>query len=75
MVTAGHSPTAGVAWLVGRAGGIYVTTDGARFERVPFVETTDLVSVVAVDNRQATVTTADGRVFRTITRGATWTAQ
>jgi hypothetical protein len=73
MLTAGHSPSPSIAWLVGRAGTIFVTTDGSRFERVPFVEGADVVSVVAVDGRQATVTTADGRQFSTADRGATWT--
>ena len=71
-VTAGHSPSATVAWFVGTAGTIYVTADGTRFEPVPFVSSTDLASVVAVDDRQATVTTVDGRVFRTTDRGVSW---
>ena len=71
-LTAGHSPSASVAWLVGPAGTIYVTSDGTRFEKIPFVEPVDLVAVVAIDDRQATVTTADGRVFRTMDRGVTW---
>jgi hypothetical protein len=69
---AGHAPSVNVVWLVGDAGAIYVTSDGARFARVPFVESTNLAAVVAVDDRQATVTAADGRVFRTTDRGATW---
>lgn len=71
-LTAGHSPSASVAWLVGPAGTIYVTSDGTRFEKIPFVEPVDLVAVVAIDDRQATVTTADGRSFRTMDRGGTW---
>ena len=71
-LTAGHSPGGSVAWLVGRSGAIYLTTDGSQFERVPFVEAVDLTSVVATDDRQATVTTADGRRFTTTTRGSTW---
>jgi hypothetical protein len=71
-LTAGHSPSASIAWLVGPAGTIYVTTDGTRFEKVPFIEPIDLVAVAATDDRQATVTTADGRVFRTMDRGVTW---
>lgn len=73
LLTAGHSPAPSIAWLVGRAGAIYVTTDGSRFERIAFLETADVVSVVAVDDRQGTVTTADGRQFTTTDRGATWT--
>jgi photosystem II stability/assembly factor-like uncharacterized protein len=71
-LTAGHSPTASVAWLVGKAGAIFVTTDGIRFELVPFVSSVDLAAVIAVDDREATVTTIDGRAFRTADRGRTW---
>jgi hypothetical protein len=71
-LTAGHSPSASVAWLIGPAGTIYMTSDGTRFEKIPFIEPVDLVSVVAIDDRQATVTTADGGAFRTMDRGVTW---
>jgi hypothetical protein len=67
---AGHAPSSSVAWVVGR--GILVTTDGTRFDPVPFTENVDLVSVVAVDDRQATVTTVDGRRFTTTNRGQSW---
>jgi len=72
-LTAGHSPGASVAWLVGRGGSIYVTTDGTRFSRVPFTESTDLIAVLAINDNEATVTTADGRLFHTADRGLTWT--
>ncbi len=72
-ISGGHSPAASVAWLVGKAGAIFVTTDGAEFQQVPFVSSADLVSVVAVDDRQATVTTAEGRQFQTTNRGLNWT--
>ena len=71
-LTAGHSSSTMVAWLVGQAGAVYVTADGSRFEKVPFIEPIDLVGVIAIDDRQATVTTADGRVFQTMDRGLTW---
>jgi photosystem II stability/assembly factor-like uncharacterized protein len=71
-LTAGHSPGGSVAWLVGRGGLVYVTSDGTRFERLPFVEAIDLTAVVAIDDQQATVTAADGRAFSTTNRGATW---
>jgi photosystem II stability/assembly factor-like uncharacterized protein len=61
-----------VLWLVGRGGVIYVSSDGANFERVPFVDSSDLLSVVAVNSREATVTTIDGRTLRTTDRGVTW---
>lgn len=72
VLTAGHSPAPDVAWLVGTGGIVLRTTDGSRFERVPFVESVDLVAVNAVDDRQATVTTSDGRVFHTVDGGTTW---
>ena len=68
----GHSPTGDVLWLVGRSGTIYVTTDGVKFDHVPFADGTDLASVVAVNDREAIVTTIDGRSFRTTDRGLTW---
>ena len=71
-LTGGSSPAPSVCWLVGRAGAIYVTTDGLRFVRVPFRERTDFVSIQATDGRRATVVTTDGRTMRTEDQGATW---
>lgn len=71
-LTAGHSPASSIAWLVGRRGAVYITTDGSSFLRLPFLEPVDLVAVSAVDDREATVTAADGRTFRTTNRGETW---
>jgi hypothetical protein len=75
LIVAGHAPSTNVAWVVGRAGAIFVTTDGTRFESVPFPEPVDLVTVAAIDDRQASVTTADGRRFATSDRGASWRRQ
>jgi photosystem II stability/assembly factor-like uncharacterized protein len=75
MLNAGYSPASNVLWLVGQDGAIYLTIDGARFTRVSFVDTSDLVSVSALSAEQATVRTRDGRTFRTIDGGRTWTAQ
>ncbi len=69
---AGSSPSPSVCWLVGRAGSIYVTTDGLRFVRVPFSDRTDFVSIRATDGRRATVVTLDGRTMRTDDQGANW---
>jgi photosystem II stability/assembly factor-like uncharacterized protein len=74
-VTGGHAPSADILWLVGPGGAIYLTTDATRFERIPFVEAADLASVTALDDRQATITTVDGRRLHTVDRGATWTRQ
>ena len=71
-LTAGSSPSPSVCWLVGRAGSIYVTTDGLRFVRVPFTDRTDFVSIRATDGRRATVATIDGRTMRTEDQGVTW---
>ena len=72
VVVSGMSPAPSVCWIVGRAGAIYVTTDGLRFVRVMFPESIDLVSVTATDDRHATVMSADGRSFRTDDGGVTW---
>jgi hypothetical protein len=71
-LTAGMSPSPSVCWLVGRAGTVLLSTDGRRWQRVTFPEATDLVAVQARDARTATVTTADGRTFRTADGGASW---
>jgi photosystem II stability/assembly factor-like uncharacterized protein len=71
-LTAGAASSSSVCWIVGRRGAVYLTTDGVRFERLPFPETVDLVSVVALDERTANVSTADGRSWRTLDQGRTW---
>ena len=71
-LTSGSSPSSSTCWIVGRAGTIFLTTDGRRFARVPFPEVVDLIRVSASDDRNATVTAADGRTFRTNDQGATW---
>lgn len=70
---AGSSPSPQVCWLVGRRGTVLLTADGRRWQRLPFPEGVDLVSVQASDARTATVTAADGRTFRTSDGGTTWT--
>jgi hypothetical protein len=74
-LTAGTSPSSSVCWLVGRAGTVLLTTDSRRWQRIPFPEPVDLVGVVAVDAQTATVSTADGRTFRTSNAGTTWALQ
>ena len=71
-LTAGMSPSSLVCWLVGRAGTVLVSTDGRRWRRLAFPEATDLVAVQASDAQTASVTTADGRTFRTAYGGASW---
>ena len=61
------------AGLSGRAGLVVLTTDaGATFTRVDLAEPLDIASVSATDARNATVTTANGRRFRTDDGGRTW---
>ena len=71
-VLAGASPSAQVAWFVGRAGYIVVTTGSHQWRRVTFPEPVDLVAVSALSERQAEVRTSDGRVFATSDAGQTW---
>jgi hypothetical protein len=71
-LSTGISPAPLVCWLVGRAGAVWLTTDGTRFERVPFPASVNLVGVRATSENSAVVTAADGRTFRTDDRGTTW---
>ena len=71
-LTAGASPSPLICWLIGRAGTVLLSTDGRTWRRVPFPEMTDLATVRASDAQTATVTTTDGRTFRTTDGGRTW---
>ena len=73
VLTSGASPSRDVCWIVGRAGMVLLTTDGATWQRRPIPEAADLSTVRAVDARSATVTTTDGRQFVTADGGVTWT--
>lgn len=73
---AGSSPGPGVCWIVGRKGTVLLSTDGETWRRLDFPDpAADLVGVAAPDGSTATVTTADGRVYRTPDAGRTWTLQ
>ena len=72
QLLAGAAPSATVCWLVGRGGVVIVSIDGRQFRRVEFPEATDLSSVTATDERSASVSTIDGRIFTTIDAGLTW---
>ena len=72
-LTAGASPAPSICWLVGPDGIVLLSTDGRSWRRIAFPEAADLASVRATDDRSATVTTSDGRAFRTTDGGQTWT--
>ena len=72
ILTTGTAPSESVCWIVGRRGTVYLTIDGTRFMRLPFPEMVDLNAVMAADDRNATVSSADGRAWRTTDQGRTW---
>ena len=74
-VLAGAAPRRLVCWLVGRSGLVLLATDGTNFTRLPFPEPVDLVAVTSPEPRIATITTADGRTFRTDDGGRSWRQQ
>ena len=75
-ILAGAAPSATVCWLVGRAGLVLLTSDGQTWRRIEFpVASADLVAVTAQDAQTATLTAADGRNYRTVDGGRTWTVQ
>jgi photosystem II stability/assembly factor-like uncharacterized protein len=74
-IRAGASPAPGVCWLVGADGAVWLTTNGTTFTRLGIPERTTLVAIVAIDASSATVTTVDGRSFRTADAGNTWILQ
>jgi photosystem II stability/assembly factor-like uncharacterized protein len=57
---------------VGAAGTVLRTTDGRAWRRTSVPDPADLAAVSAKDADIATVTTVDGRVFRTTDGGITW---
>jgi len=72
-VTSGASPARGVSWLVGRGGLVLVTTEGRRFTRASPPAPVPLTGVEAMDGMTAEVRTSDGRAWRTMNAGRTWT--
>jgi hypothetical protein len=71
-LVAGSSPSDLVAWFVGPRGAVLLATDGERLNRIPFPNTSDLVAITAVNDRAATIRTADGRTFVTGDGGKSW---
>lgn len=75
-LAAGSSPAPSVCWIVGRSGTVLLSTDGATWRRLASPDpAADLAAVTALDDRTATVTTVDGRSYRTSDAGRTWTLQ
>jgi photosystem II stability/assembly factor-like uncharacterized protein len=74
-LVAGSSPSRTVCWLVGGAGTVLLTTDAESWRRLPFPEGIDLAAVTAVNAETAIVTAVDGRTYRTVDAGRTWTLQ
>jgi cytoskeletal protein RodZ len=72
-ISAGSAPSDSVAWFVGTAGTVLLTTDaGATLKIVNLAEPLDLASVSATDAQNAIVSTVGGRRFRTDDGGRTW---
>lgn len=73
---AGAAPSSTVVWIVGRKGAVLLSAHGQAWQRSTVPDAvTDLVAVTADDDSTATVTTADGRRYRTTDAGRTWTLQ
>lgn len=73
---AGAAPAPGICWIVGRSGLVMLSRDGRTFQTLAApAGNVDLVTVTATDALSAAVTTADGRTYRTIDGGRTWTLQ
>jgi hypothetical protein len=73
QIVAGSAPSRLVCWLVGRRGAVLITINGgATFIEADVPGTVELATVRAIDARQATVTTTDGRTFTTTDAGVTW---
>jgi hypothetical protein len=73
MVFAGGAPSRLVCWLIGRNGVVLLTTNaGGTFVRTDVPGGPDLSAIRVTDERQASVTTTDGRTFTTTDAGMTW---
>ncbi|MEO7190349.1 MAG: zf-HC2 domain-containing protein [Vicinamibacterales bacterium] len=71
-IVGGAAPLSTVCWLIGPQGTVLRTLNGGQFQRRPFPEAVDLISISAASAEQATVTDARRRVFTTTDGGATW---
>jgi hypothetical protein len=71
-IIAGSAPSAKICWLVGEAGTILRTSNGAHWKTIKPPEETGFLRVDATDALTATVTTLDGRRFSTSDGGKSW---
>ena len=71
-LVSGASPSAAICWVVGPGGVVLRSTDGATWQRVGLSDAIDLIAIRASDAANASVTTADGRIFTTGDGGKTW---
>jgi photosystem II stability/assembly factor-like uncharacterized protein len=71
-VLGGSTPSSDIGWFVG-VRGLIVRRVGAMWSLANAPANVDVVSVQATDDRAATVTLADGRIFATTDAGVTWT--
>ena len=72
QLSSGACPTTTVCWVVGSGGSVLRTNDGQSWQRIPFIETTDLVVVTASNPDTVVVTAKDGRRFSTRDAGKSW---
>ena len=68
----GVSPSGTICWFIGKDGVVLVTAEGSIFAKVDLPVRVDVASITATDARSATVTTVDGRTFRTDDSGRNW---
>ena len=71
-LTSGQAVSATLCWVVGQKGTVLRTTDGKKWERLPFPAEVNLVLIEATDALHAVVTAADGQRFSTEDAGWSW---
>jgi len=72
LLNAGHAPSESVCWIVGEAGTILISVDGANWKELPSPTGESLIHVVAKDASAATITALSGKRFSTMDSGRTW---
>jgi hypothetical protein len=72
-VVAGSAPSADTCWLVGDGGIVLLSTDARKWHTITPPEVEDFTAVSASDAESATITTKDGRQFKTRDGGKHWT--